>query len=54
MTFTTSLWKRNQCGEKMRSFNPRKKRKQKVYKSVIESKNKNCNSRREFNLTIGS
>lgn len=25
MAFTTSLWKRNQCEEKMRSFNPKKK-----------------------------
>ena len=40
MAFTTNLWKRNQCGEKMRSFNPRKKREQKVYKSMIKSKDK--------------
>lgn len=51
---TTSLWKRNQCKEKMRPFNARKKRKQKVYKSMIESKDKNCNSRRELCLMIGS
>lgn len=36
----------------MRSFNPRKKRKQKVYKSVIESKNKNCNSRPRNSVSL--
>lgn len=31
MTFTTSLWKRNPCGEKMRSFNPQGRKENKKF-----------------------